>query len=291
MLLEQNSEIKLMQVLAKYWHRWFSVYELAREAKVTAPMAYKALEKFSSNELVFRQDNRVKINFSNIFSYRFKLLSDAERFLSLSKEDQEKTLRIIQVMESEYKQQLLAVVLFGSTAAREKNDSSDLDLMVVVSQKKDIDYEKRGLLSLGKINIIEIEKEELEKDYLLAHDLVLGALITGIILVDIGGIRLLLSRPLPSPSPEIIIQKQERLGILKRRLFSFLKDEDYSSLAEEFKQYLVEKGRILMLQKGLIPTSKANIVLQLRKIDKEAYRLYSKVNDKNVKLLMLKNVK
>ncbi len=291
MLLEQNSEIKLMQVLVKYWYKQFSVYELAREAKVTAPMAYKALEKFSSKGLVVRQDNKVKINFSNFFSYRFKLLSDAERFLSLSKDDQEKALRILQVMESEYQQQLLAVVLFGSSAVGEKTTSSDLDLMMVVNQKKEIDYEKRGLLSLGKINIVEIEKTEFEKDYLLAHDLVLGALMNGIIISDEGIIRLLLCKPLPSPSSEIILQKQERLGILKKRLFSLLKDEDYSRLAEEFKQYLVEKGRILMLQKGLIPTSKTDILRQLRKIDKEAYLLYSKVNPRNVKLLVLKNVR
>ncbi len=291
MLLEQNSEIKLMQVLAKYWYKQFSVYELAREAKVTAPMAYKALEKFSSKGLIVRQDNRVKINFNNYFSYRFKLLSDAERFLSLSKDDQEKSLRILQVMESEYSQQLLAVVLFGSTAAGEKTTSSDLDVMVIVNQKKEVDYEKRGFLSLGKINIIEIEKKEFENDYLLAHDLVLGALMNGIILSDAGIFRLLLSKPLPSPSLEVILQKQERLGVLKKRLFFLLKDGDYVRLTDEFKQYLMEKGRILMLQRGLIPTSKTNIILQLRKIDKEAYLLYSKVNHNNVKLLVLKNVR
>lgn len=291
MLLEQNSEIKLMQILVKYWYKQFSTYGLAKEAKVTAPMAYKALEKFSSAGLIFRQDNKVRINFSNIFSYKFKQLWDAERFLSLSKNDQEKTLRILQVMESEYQQNLLGAMLFGSTAAGGKTESSDLDMLIIVTQRKEIDYEKRGLLSLGKINIIEKGKEELEKDYLLAHDLVLAALMNGIILTDTGIIHLLFSKPLPSPSNEIIAQKQERLGILKKRLFSLLKDGDYTCLVDEFKQYLVEKGRLLMLQNGQIPTSKAEILHQLKKLDKEMHLLYSKINLKNVGRLVLKNVK
>ncbi len=290
MLLEQNSEIKLMQVLAKYWYKQFSAYELAREAKITSPMVYKALGKFSLAGLIIRQDNRIKINLSNFFSYRFKLLFDAERFLSLSKDDREKALRILQVMESEYPQQLQAVVLFGSTAVGEKTGSSDLDVMVIVNQKKEIDYEKRGLLSLGKVNIIEFGKEEFEKDYLLAHDLVLGALMNGIVLLDAGIMRLLLGKPLPSPSSEIIFQKQEGLGRLKKKLLLLLKDKDYASLAAEFKAYLIETFRLELLCQGIISSSRKDLLEKMSQINRKIYLLYRKITPKNVKRVFLKYV-
>lgn len=290
MIISQNTELKVMQVLVKYWYKEFSVYELVKEAKVTAPMVYKVLKKLSIMDIVILNKSKVKINFNNLFSYRFKLLYDAERLSELPKSTQEKVNHIFQTMIIEYKYELLAFVIFGSVASGESDENSDLDLLVIVNEKKEIDYRKKGLLQLGKINIIEKSKNEFENEYLLAHDLILNALISGIVIFDEGLLRFFWLKPLPQPSYEVVMQKKEGLERLKNRLLLLLKDKDYKRLEEQFKAYLIEKGRILMLQEGIIPTSKKNILENLNHKHKEVYGLYNKVTEKNVKEMVEKYV-
>jgi len=290
MLLNHNSELKVMQALTKFWYKEFSAYELAKEAKITAPMAYQAIKTIYKYQLITKTGAKVKINFRTLFSYQFKLLSDAGRLAELPTEIQQKVNHIYQVLQTEYQQQLLSFLIFGSVASGETTEKSDLDLLAIVTEKKEIDYHKRGILDLGKINLIEKTKTELENDYLLAHDLILNALINGIIIHDHETIRYFLQKPLPEPSDEVIRQKKEHLHLLKSRLLLSLKDQDYHSLEEEFRQYLVEKARIILLQERIIPSSKQDLLTKIKKIQPEIYKLYHQANQKNIKLLVQEHV-
>lgn len=290
MILNHNTELRVMQTLSKYWYKEFSAYELANAAKITAPMAYKSINTLLKYNLLTKKEAKVKINFNTHYAYQFKLLCDAEKVALLPEETQQKIAHIQRVLHSEYQQQLLALLIFGSVASGETTPQSDVDVLALVTEKKDFDYKKRGLLNLGKINLIEKNKQEWEKDYLLAHDLVLNALMNGIILYDQGLIKYFLQKPLPEPSSEVIMQKKERLDLLKDRLLLLLKDQDYQRLEEEFRQYLIEKARIILLQVGLIPSSKKNILTRIKNIHPEIYKLYRDVNQKNIKSLLLKHV-
>ncbi len=289
MIIHANSEFKIIQVLTRFWFREFSAYELSRESKVSVPMIYKAIDKFLSKKVISQNRKKIKINFSNSFAYNFKLLYDAERFSELSQEYQEKVNNIFNAIKSEYLSDLLGFMIFGSIASEETTETSDLDILVIVKEKKEIDYKKKGLLKIEKINIIEKEKNEFENEYLLAHDLVLNALMNGIVIFDGGIIRFLLTKPLPQPSNEVIMQKKERLDVLKDRLLVLLKDKNYKELVEQFKLYIIEKARILFLQKDIIPSSKKYITDNLKEVDKNLYNLYYHVNKSNVGEL-LKNV-
>ncbi len=144
--------------------------------------------------------------------------------------------------------------------------------------------------TISDYNKMLLEKKEFENDYLLANDLVLNALMNGIILFDNGLIRFLLNKPLPKLSYEVIIQKKERLDILKERLFTLLKDEDYKNLVEQLRIFLIEKARIVLLQKDIIPSSKNNIIDNIKKEDRQLYDDYMSLNEKNVKEIFQKNV-
>src|SRR3989344_195149 len=290
MLLKNETELKVMETLVKYWYKEFSAYELAKEAKVTPPMAYLAIEKLRSHKIILSAKKKVKIDFRNHFAYHFKRLYDAERLILLSEEDQNKIQRISQAFKPEYQQALLGLLVFGSTASGEKTELSDIDVLIIVKEKKEMDYERRGLLSLGKINLIEKSQSELEGDYLSTQDLVLNALMRGIIIQDSGILRRFLSKPLPSPSEEVFFQKEEYLGKLKKRLLLLLKDKDYLSLAEEFKAYLVEKFRLELLRRGVISSSKSDLLKMMSKSDRKLYLLYQQLTPRNVRKLFLKNV-
>ncbi|MCX6742366.1 MAG: nucleotidyltransferase domain-containing protein [Candidatus Pacearchaeota archaeon] len=289
MIINKNSEFKIMQILTRFWFREFSAYELSRESKISVPMVYRAIEKFLSKKIISQNRKKIKINFNNFFAYNFKLLYDAERFSELSQEYQEKVNNIFNAVKSEYLSDLLGFIIFGSVASEETTETSDLDILVIVKEKKEINYRKKGLLKIEKINIIEKNKNELENEYLLAHDLVLNALMNGIVIFDEGVIRFLLTKPLPQPSNEVIMQKKERLDILKDRLLILLKDKNYKELVEQFKLYIIEKARILFLQKDIIPSSKKYIINNLKEVDKNLYNLYHHVNNSNAGEL-LKNV-
>jgi predicted nucleotidyltransferase len=218
------------------------------------------------------------------------LLQDAEKLTLLNKDIKEKVNHVQQVLLKEYQHHLLAFLIFGSVASGETTEESDLDLLAIVTEKKDIDYKKRGLLSLGKINIIEKDRQEWENDYLLAHDLVLNALINGIVIYDEGILRIFLEKPLPEPSYEVIMQKKERLDTLKNRLLLLLKDQDYNSLLEEFQKFLIEKARIFLLENKVIPSSKKDLLSKIKEINLELYQDYQKANLKNIKDLVQRYV-
>lgn len=286
MILNQNSELKVIQVLTKNWFREFSAYQLAKAAKITPPMAYKAIKNLNKHQIITQTDSKVKINFQTHFAYQFKLLQDAEKFSLLPKDIQQKVDHIYQVLKSEYQTHLLSFLIFGSVASNETNEKSDLDLLAIVTEKKEIDYRKKGLFDLGKINLIEKTPSEWEKDFLMGHDLVLNVLINGIIIHDNGILRNFFQKPLPKISEEVIVQKKEHLNILKDRILLLLKDQDYHSLEDIFKQYILEKARIILLQDHLIPSSKKDILAKIKDLDPDIYKLYSQINLKNIKSLV-----
>ncbi len=290
MILNHNTQLKVMQVLAKYWYQEFSAYELAKASGITAPMAYQSIKALLKYNILTKHQAKVKINFKTPFAYQFKLLYDAEKLALLSTETQQKINHIYQVLQAEYHHHLLAFLIFGSVASGEMTENSDIDLLAIVTKKKEIDYKKRGFLTLGKINLIEKEEKEGESDYTAGHDLILNALMNGIVLHDSGIIRNFLQKPLPSPSSKTILQKKERLGTLKERLLLLLKDQDYGRLEEEFKQYLIEQFRIILLQEGIIPSSKKDLLTRIKNIAPEIYKLYHTTTQKNIKSAVLHHV-
>ncbi len=287
MILNHNTQLKVMQVLAKYWYREFSAYELAAAANITAPMAYQSIKVLLRYNVLAKHQAKVKINFKTPFAYQFKLLYDAEKLALLPQETQQKINHIYQVFQAEYHHHLLAFLIFGSVASGETTTESDIDILAIVTKKKDIDYKKRGFFTLGKINLIEKDEKEVENDYTAGHDLILNALMNGIILHDSGIIRNFLQKPLPSPSSKTILQKKERLGTLKERLLLLLKDQDYGRLEEEFKQYLIEQGRLILLQEGIVPSSKKDLLARMRNIAPEIYKLYHTISPRNIKSAVL----
>lgn len=290
MIIEQNTEFRAMSLLAGKLYKSFSAYELAEGAKISVPMAYKILKKLEHKKIVVREDKKVKLNFSNSFSYAFKILKDSEKVLELSENIQARINYIFNIFTKEYGADLLAFIIFGSVASNEQTEESDIDILAVVKNKKEIDYRKKGILNLGELNIIEKEEKEIQKDYLLADDLLLNALMNGIIISDSGIIRFLLTKSLPGPSQDVIIQKKERLEVLKNRLFVLLKQENYKELAEQLKLFILEKARIIFLEKGIVPSSKKYIIDNLNKADKQSHIDYIKLSEKNAGEILKKYV-
>lgn len=290
MIIEQNSELKVLRLLAGRWFNTFSVYEIAKEAKLTPPTAYKAVEKLLAKHALIKEQKRIRVDLTFLFSYRFKLLYDAERLLLLPPGVQEKAREILRIFQYHYQENLLSFLIFGSMAAGEYTPASDLDILVVVKEKKVMDYRKEGLLNFGEINLIEKDKAEFEREYLLGHDLILASLMKGIVLHDRSFLPFFFAKALPLPSEEIIQQKMVHLEKLKQRAFILLREKDAEEALSYFRRFLLEKARFLLLQKGIIPCSKKEIWEKIKKINKELYLSYNRINKNNLPQIISQNV-
>lgn len=290
MIVEQNSDLKVLRHLVRFWYKNFSIYEIAKEANLSPPTSYNIIKKLESKKILLREGKRVKLNFNNPFSYSFKLMYDSEKILDMTEEEQNKINHVYRTYAGEYGSTLLGFMIFGSAAVGEQTEKSDVDFLIIVKKKKEIDFRRKGLLELGNINIIEKEENELEKDYLEANELMINALMNGIIIFDNGIIKSFLNKPLPALTYEWIMQKKERLNVIKERLFSLLKEKNYEELTEQMKLFIIEKARILLLERGIVPSSKKNIIDSLKTIDKQLFKDYTSLNKKNVKDVLEKNV-
>src|SRR3989338_1630841 len=87
-MIENKSDAKIMQALVNSWYDEFTIDALSKESKLTRPSTYGALEKLEKINVIEKENGRIRINKTNIFAYRFKLLNDADRFLQLDEKTQ-----------------------------------------------------------------------------------------------------------------------------------------------------------------------------------------------------------
>lgn len=285
MIIASKSENKVMGTLVKHWYKSFSAYELAREAKVTNPLVYSLMPKLKNNELIYGRNRLITINKSSLFVYRYKLLYDADKMLQLSSEQKKIIEDVFAAVKDSYN--MASFIVIGSLA-KLASEPKDFDFLAIGEKRKEINYQR--LLRLGSINIIEKTEEEIRNDFLNADDFLMSCLLSHLVYYDNGFFWHLLQRELPLPSPAVINQRKEQLFKLEKRLKLLLKDKDKESLVNEFKKFLIKKARIILLENEVYPLSKNDVLIAIKKIDPEMYKLYYKINNKNSLDLVAKYV-
>ena len=82
MIIEQNRELEIMRFLVKYWYKYFSAYEIAKETEISAPTVYKIIKKFEQKELLKKDGKKIQIDFNNFFAYSFNYLMMQKDYLN-----------------------------------------------------------------------------------------------------------------------------------------------------------------------------------------------------------------
>lgn len=279
MLLKRKRELAVLGALVRHWHPAHSAYEISELSKISPPRTYEALDLLEKLGLILRHNSKVQINFMHEYSWRFKLLNDMERLMQLPKKAQSAINDIFYVFRNHYGNQLLAAMVIGSAATGQMTESSDIDMLFIVKEKKEMNYRQKDIYRHGSLNLVERSLEEFTTEYVGGDVFTLSALRDGILLADADVLRPFYLKPLPKPDRESVMKKREHMVRIWHRMLRGLKDKDTKRLVELFKQYLVEMTRVELLEKREIPGTRTDII---RRMPPKRRKSYKTVTEKTV---------
>lgn len=145
-ILSSKIRIAVLRLFLRYSSKRFSGREIARLLKSSPSNALKTLELFSRHGLVHKarigKASEWTLNKRHFLSGRFSFLLKLD-------EDAMAVLR--QKIRTAFsgKKNIVRIVIFGSIAKGEEKPDSDIDLFILVKEKK---HKKEALLIIDKLN-------------------------------------------------------------------------------------------------------------------------------------------
>lgn len=269
MILEKESEIKTLRNFCENPFNYFSIAELSQKIKLSRNWIYQIINKFEKYSILEHSGKKYKLDFTNPFCKRLKLLFDIEFTAQLGKETKNKILSILNkiIFENSPK----SIILTGSVAAQKQKEESDIDFLVI-SENKNIPY-------FENTNIILLNEQETKDKYMKGDDFIISALTYGKILHDNNTIIKFLESALPIFSEELIQEKIRYCEKLRERIYTLLKI-DAAKAQEELLYLALQTARIILLKNKTIPRTKHEISGQLKKFNKEIAEITQELLEK-----------
>ena len=134
-MFEEYAGQKILELFFEKPFDEFHLRGVAKESNVSAPTAKTQLDKFVKEEFIEKKKKANLVLFkANTNNNRFRLLKTAYSLERIEKS------KLIEKLESEFNP--LSIVLFGSAARGEDDSESDLDLLIISKNKKELDLSK-----------------------------------------------------------------------------------------------------------------------------------------------------
>jgi len=258
MIIEEKSEIKVLRNFCNNPFEYFSIAEISKKIKISRNWIYKIMSKFEQFEILKKSEKRYKLDFSQLFCKRLKLLFDAEYLSSLDKNMKNSVFNIIHKIIFEIKPQ--SIVLVGSVALNKQKRESDIDFLVI-AEKKEIPY-------FENCNIVLLNEKEFKEKYLKGDDFIISALSFGKILYDTNIFIKFFENPLPVFSQELIQEKIKYCEKLEERIYILLKT-DQKKAQVELLYIALQTARIILLRNRIVPKTKYEVGEQVAPFDKK----------------------
>lgn len=259
MILEKESEIRILRNFYENPFEYFSIAEISEKTGISRNWVYKVMGKLGMSGILSESGKRYKLDFSNVFCKRLKLLFDAD-FLQSQEDGTAK--RIFAIADKiRFEAGPLSIVLVGSAAAQKMEKGSDLDFMVVGGNKGNIPVFENA-------NVVAVSESELTGKYVKGDDFIISALVFGKIIYDREYAVKFLESPLPIFSQELVQEKIKYCETLEERIYSLLKIDEREA-KKELLYLALQAGRIVLLRKGIVPKTKHDIAMQVKPHEKE----------------------
>jgi len=258
MIIEEKSEIKVLRNFCNNPFEYFSIAEICKKIKISRNWIYKIMSKFEQFEILEKSEKRYKLDFSQLFCKRLKLLFDAEYLSSLDEKLKNSVFGIIHKIIFEINPQ--SIVLVGSVALNEQRRESDIDFLVI-AEKKEIPY-------FENCNIVLLNEKEFKEKYLKGDDFIISALSFGKIFYDTNIFIKFFENPLPVFSQELIQEKIKYCEKLEERIYILLKT-DQKEAQEELLYLALQTARIILLKNRIVPKTKYEVGEQVAPFDKK----------------------
>ncbi len=278
MIIEKESEIKVLRNFCNNPFDCFSIAEISKTIKISRNWVYKIISKFDKFEVLKESGKCYKLDFSNLFCKRLKLLFDSEYLNSMDKKSKEITASIFNKIIFEVKPKTL--VLVGSFAFNKQKKESDIDFLMI-DGKKAIPY-------FENCNIVSLNENEFKEKYLKGDDFIISALLFGRIIIDNDFFIKFFENPLPIFSQEIIQEKIKYCEKLEERVYTLLKTDEKAA-KNELLYLALQAARIVLLRNRIAPKTKYDIAEQVKPFNKKLADVIKELlkNDKLNKEKML----
>lgn len=269
MIIEKESEIKVLRNFYNNPFEYFSIVEISKKTKISRNWIYRIIDKFEKFNIMDKIGKKYRLDFSNLFCKRLNLLFDSEYLNCLNKKIKDTIFNISNKIIFELKPQ--SIILVGSVALNKQKKESDIDFLVI-SEKKEIPI-------FENCNVILFNEKELKEKYLKGDDFIISALLFGRIIYDNNIFIKFLESPLPIFSQEIIQEKIKYCEKLEERIYTLLKIDERKA-KEELIYLALQVARIILLKNKIAPKTKYDIAEQVNQFDKELARIIKELLEK-----------
>jgi predicted nucleotidyltransferase len=257
MIIEKESEIKVLRNFCDNSFDYFSIAEISEKTKVSRNWIYKIINKFEKFNILEKSGKKYKLDFTNLFCKRLKLLFDSEYLNSLDLKIKNKILNIANKIIFEINPE--SIVLVGSVALNKQKKESDVDFLVI-SENKKIPY-------FEDCNVILLNLQELKEKYLKGDDFIISALLFGKIIYDNNIFIKFFESLLPFFSQELVQEKIKYCERLEERIYVLLKTDEKKA-GEELLYLVLQVARIILLKNKIVPKTKYDIAEQVKQFNK-----------------------
>lgn len=167
-MITKNNTLKVMEWFFKYPEKQFHLRELERLTKLSMPGVKKIVEKLEKEYLLKSEKKKIVKNFYAARNEKFVHLKRAYNLYSMF------TSGLLDLLKNKY-QEPESIILFGSYGKGEDISKSDIDIAIITSKHKEIDFSTFEKKLERKIKIYEIKLDKAEKEFLntLANGIVL----------------------------------------------------------------------------------------------------------------------
>ena len=262
MIIEKESEIKVLRNFYENPFNYFSIAEISEKIKISRNWIYKIINKFEKFKILEKAGKKYKMDFSDPFCKKLKLLFDSEYLICLDKKIKRKVLSIANKIIFELNPK--SIVLVGSVALGKQKKESDIDLLVI-GKKKNIPH-------FENCNIVLLNEKELREKYLKGDDFIISALLFGKVIYDANMFIKFYENPLPIFSQEIIQEKIKYCEKLQERIYILLRTDEKEA-KKELIYLALQTARIILLKNKIAPKTKHDIAEQVNQFNKKMARI------------------
>ncbi len=258
-IIGTKTSIKILSCLLKNPVKEFKEIELIRKSKVGKGTGAVTINRFHSlNIIKIKKAGKTKIislNIINPVTFSLRELFDMHRFLTLS----ESRISAISLFRERIHTQSKAIILFGSLAAGTFDENSDIDLLIITENEKDINKARKEIHDLTgeNINIHFLKPKDANKEF-KENDLIRTALLNGILVYGGDYVREIMKQP----------GDQKELKFLKERINAAWRNYtngDYDSSQEIIRTVSENMAFFACKLEGMEALSRKDAMTKLKK--------------------------
>lgn len=272
-ILGTRTAIKIVSHLLKNQQKEFKEIDLIKESSVGKGAGADAINRLCSlNILTIKRAGKTKIiqlNTLNPRTFAMRQLFDQHKFLSLP---EAKISAILFFKEKMYCISK-AIILFGSVAAGTYDENSDIDLLVIIDDEKEIDEIKKLTTEIHEligeyINVHFLDSHDAKNEF-NTNELIRTVLINGVLVYGGDHVREIMKPP----------DDLKELKFIKERINAALRNytnKDYESTQEIVMAVAQEMAFLVCKLEGIDALSRKDAISKIKKINK--YKVLSEID-------------